>query len=408
MTGSRLGEVYDPTGAHLQDPYPLFERARRSEPVFYSARLQAWVVTRYDDVDAILKDPGTFSSTNSLRPVGELYPATFAELAAGYPPTPDHVTSDGAAHHRLRAAYAARLTAGVVRTLEPVIRARAESLIEEFVDDRRVELVSQFASRLPMEVVAELFGIAAEDVPAARSGTESLFQLGNAALTAGAQAQAAARFVALQRLLAGYIRDRRAAATGDLISHVVAELAPGDEPLTAEQEAELVNTVSGTIGAGHITTTHTITIAVRWLLTEPEQWSLLRQRPDLVPNAVEETLRFDAPVATIFRRCTRPAALGSTTIPADSDVLVVFASANRDGSHFREPDRFDVTRPPSRHFAFGAGPHTCLGAALARAQARIALRVLTERLPQPRLVPGQPIGVHSFNLRGPQALRLHW
>lgn len=408
MTGSRLGEIYDPTGAHLQDPYPLLERARRTEPVFYSARLQAWVVTRYDDVDAVLKDPETFSSTNSLRSVGELYPATFAELAAGYPPTPDHVTSDGAAHQRLRAPYAARLTAGVVRTLEPTIRARAESLIEEFINDRRVELVSQFASRLPMEVVAELFGIAEQDVPATRSGTEALFELGNAGLTAEAQAQAAARFVGLQRLLAGYVRDRRAAATGDLISHVVAELAPGDQPLTAEQEAELVNTLSGTIGAGHVTTTHTVTIAVRWLLTEPEQWSLLRQHPDLIPNAVEETLRFDPPVATIFRRCTRPATVGTTTIPADSDVLVVFASANRDGSHFHEPERFDVTRPPGRHFAFSAGPHTCLGARLARAQTQTALRVLTERLPQPRLAPGQTIGVHSFNLRGPQALHLYW
>ena len=409
MNHSRLGESYDPLGAHLDDPYPVYEQARASEPVFYSPRLRAWVITRYDDVDLVLKDPAAFSSVNSLRPVGDLHPTTLAELAAGYPDTPDHVTSDGDVHRRMRAPYGTRLTAGAARKLEQVIRERAAALVEAFIGDRRVELVSQFASPLPVEVIAVVFGIPAADVPAVKAGTEGLFRLGTAGLTPEAEAQAARQFLALQHLLAGYLRDRRSAHADDLISHVMAELAPGEQPLTAGQEAELVTTLSGTIGAGHITTTHTITTAVRLLLTQPEQWTLLRQRPDLIPNAVEETLRFDAPVAAIFRRCTRTTTVGGTTISAGSDVLVVFASANRDESHFPGADRFDITRAPSRHFGFGAGPHTCVGAPLARAEARAALQVLTERLAHPRLVPDQTLRRQaSVGLRGTQSLELEW
>jgi cytochrome P450 len=408
MMHSRLGERYDPAGEHLDDPYPLYEQARRDEPVFYSPRLGAWVVTSYNDVDAVLRDPATFSSVNSLRSGRHLYPATVTELGAGYPPMPDHVTSDGEVHRRLRAPYAARLTAGAVRELEPGIHDRAAALVEAFAGDRRVELVSRFTSPLPVEVMVQLFGIAEEDLPLVKAGTEGLFRLGNVESTT-AEAEAARQFVALQHLLAGYVRDRRSHPTDDLLSHVVAELAPGDQPLTFEQEAELVGTLSGTIGAGHVTVTHLIANTVRLLLTHPEQWTLLRQRPELTTNAVEEAMRFDAPVAAIFRRCTQATTIAGTTIDAGSDVLVVFASANRDESHFPAADRFDITRTPGRHFGFGAGPHTCVGAALARAEARVALQVLTEHLPQLRVVPDQTLWRQaSIGLRGLQALELDW
>src|SRR5262249_61130936 len=177
----------------------------------------------------------------------------------------------------------------------------------------------------------------------------------------------------LQHLIAGYVRDRRSHPTDDLISHVVAELASGDQPLTAEQEAELVGSLSGTIGTSHITITNVIAMAVRLLLTHPEQWTLLRERPELIPNAVEETLRFDTPVTTTFRRCTRTTTVAGTTISAGDDLLVVFASANRDESHSPAADRFDITRAPGPHPAFGAGPHTSPGPALSRPEAPAAL-----------------------------------
>jgi cytochrome P450 len=223
------------------------------------------------------------------------------------------------------------------------------------------------------------------------------------------EAQAAREFVALQQLMAGYVRARRSAPTGDLISEVAAAFAPGDGELSFDQEAEIVGSLAGTVGAGHITTTDTIGSAVRLLLGHPDQWALLRGKPELIPGAVEEIMRFDSPVPTIFRLATREVTIGGVTVPEGADVLLAFASANRDESRFEDPDRFDVTRPPTRHFGFGAGVHTCVGALLARTQTQIALRVLGERLPDLQLVPDQTIRIQpSINVRGPLSLQLRW
>jgi cytochrome P450 len=399
---TQFAESFDPLGAHLHDPYPFYARARRSRPVFWSPRLRAWVVTRFADVDAILKDPAGFSSSNSLRPVRDLYPATLAALADGYPPTPDHITSDGDVHRQFRAPYAKRLTLATVKTLEPDIRVRADALVRTYTGG---DVVAGFASPLPVHTAALVFGIATADVETARRGSESLFSLGSADLTEAGEAAAARNAVALQRLIAGYARQRHADPRDDLISDVVAALAPGD--LTFEREAEVVQTLCSTLGAGHITTTDTIGNALRVFLRHPDQWDLLRRRPDLVSNAVEEVLRFESPVPTIFRRATRAASLGGVEIPVDADVLLVFASANRDEDRYPDPDRFDVTRTPSRHFGFGAGPHTCVGAPMARVQARVALGLLLERLPELRPTPGHPMPLKTtLNVRGPRELHL--
>jgi cytochrome P450 len=409
MTSSDLGESYDPLGADLEDPHPLYQRARRTEPVFYSPRMEAWVVTRFDDVDTVLKDPGTFSSVNSIRVTTEMSTATLAALMDGYPLMPDHVTSDGDTHRRLRAPYARRLTLATAKAFEAGIRTRAGTLVDSFVADGRADLFRRYASPLPVATVAELFGIAATDTDLATSGSVAMFALGSANLAEADEVHAAEELVAFQHLMAGYVRQRRTAPEGDLISDVVTALAPGDEPLRFNQEAELVGTICGTFAAGHITTTDTIVNAVWVLLAHPEQWDLLRRRPELVPNAVEEVLRYEPPVPTIFRRTTRATTIAGVDVPEGADVLLVFASANRDEDRYPDADRFDVTRTPSRHFGFGAGVHTCLGAPLARTQARIALEVLVERLPEVRLSPEHPVRLReSINVHGLRALELCW
>ncbi|MDR7275123.1 cytochrome P450 [Catenuloplanes atrovinosus] len=405
MTISELAQSYDPLGEHLADPYPFYATARRREPVFYSPRLDAWVVTRFRDVDAVLRDSATFSSVNSLRPIRPLYPATLAALADGYPPAPDHITSDGPAHHRLRVPYTRHLTApGRVKTLEPEIRARATTLLDA-LDTGAADLVAGYTAPLPLGTAAGLFGLAPSDVEIARAGSESLFRLGSADLSPDEEAAAARTAVAFHRMMAGYVRSRRAAPTGDLISDVVAALAPGAEPLTFGQEAEVVGTLSSTFGAAHITTTDLIGNAIRLLLDHPDQWRLLRRNPDLIPHAVEEALRCEAPVPTIFRYATRPVTLSGVDVPQGAHVLLIFASANRDEDRFPDAECFDVTRTPSRHFGFGAGVHTCAGAGPARAQARIALGLLAERLPDPRRDPDHDIPLRrSINVRGPLSL----
>lgn len=405
---SELAASYDPLGAHLEDPFPFYARARRTEPVFYSPRVGAWVVTRHRDVDAVLKDDEAFSSANSLRPMRTPHPATLAVFADGYPPRPDHVTSDGAVHRRLRAPYARRLTAPHVRRLEPAIERRAGALVDAFAGDGEADLIGRFASPLPVQTAADLFGIEPADVPTAKAGSEALFELGSVAMPQEREVEAARRFVALQRLIARYARARRRAPAGDLISEVVAALAPGDEPLTADQEAEVVGSLAGTLGAGHITTTDAIGNAMRQLLLHRDQWELLCRRPGRATSAAEETLRFECPVPTIFRLTTCEAVIGGVTVPPGADVLVAFISANRDEERFPDPDRLDITRPPNRHLAFGAGVHTCVGALLARVQLRIALRLLAERLPGLRLAGERTMRMPSINSRGSLELRVRW
>ncbi len=230
---SELAASYDPLGAHVEDPYPFYEQARRREPVFFSPRLDAWVVNRFADVDAILKDPAGFSSVNTLRPFRELYPAT---RRAGRWVSADHVTSDAAVHRRLREPYARHLTAaGRIKGLEPGIRARAAALAGTFADDGRADLVARFSGPLPAETAAGVFGFAAEDVATAREGSECLFALGGSDCIEAEEAAAARTVVAFQLMLIAYARRRRATPTGDLISDVVAALAwwggcPGRPP----------------------------------------------------------------------------------------------------------------------------------------------------------------------------------
>ncbi|MDP9795097.1 cytochrome P450 [Catenuloplanes nepalensis] len=407
---SDLAESYDPLGAHAEDPYPFYAEARSREPVFYSPRIDAWVVTRFADVEAVLKDWAGFSSADSLRPIRPLYPATVTVLAEGFPQRPDHVTSDGEAHRRLRSPYTRHLTApGRVKGLEPSVRTLAETLVDGFAGAGGGDVIPRFAKPLPLRTAAAMFGFAPEDVPTVRDGSESSFRLGSVDLTEADEVAAARAVVAFERLVARYAHRRRTAPNGDLISDVTAALADGDGPLTPDQEAELVTTVTSTFGAAHITTADLIGSALNLLAAHPDQWRSLCRRPELIAGAVEEVLRFEAPIPTMFRRATRAAVIGGVEIPQGADVLVVFASANRDEERYPDAGRFDVTRKPARHFAFGAGVHTCVGAAPARAQARVALQVLTERLPGLSPASGSAAPIRrSINVRGPLSLELSW
>jgi len=408
LTVSELAESFDPLGADYADPYPSYARARREEPIFFAPRLDAWVVTRFADVDAIIKDPEGFSSVNSLRPLRSPYPASIEVLMTGYPQRPDHVTSDGEAHRRLRVPYSKHMTTpGRVKGSEPAIRKRAEAHIDSF--GSTVDLISSYAAPLPLETAGDLFGFAPDDVALADVGSRSLFALATPDQTEAEEVEVARHVVAFQHRLAEYARSRHAEPTGDLISDVAAALYPGDGPLSFEDEAQLVATFASTFGAAHITTADGIGSALALLLAHPDQWELLQRQPDLVPYAVEEALRFEPPIPAQFRLTTRPATVGGVDLPEGADVMLLFASANRDEERYPDPERFDVTRKPSRHFAFGAGVHTCVGAASARLQMRVALQTLVERLPGLRLVEDQHVDVRrSLNVRGPLVLEATW
>jgi cytochrome P450 len=411
MTAVRsLGEVYDPLGAHLQDPYPFYARARRDEPVFFSPVVGAWILTRYDDVRQVLRAPEVFSSARKLRPLAPLPPTVAAVLREGYQlDPPGLMLSDGPGHRRLRAPVAHALSPARVDAAEPFIRRRAEELVDALAGDRHVELMSRYANLLPLNVISHLCDLAPEDEPVAFAGSYRASRVFFVRLPEPEQVAAARDSVAFQRLCGSYVRIRHADPGDDLVSELVTAVAPGGGPLPLPLETQLARTLMTVILAGHVTTAGLIGAAVRHLLANREQWELLCQRPALIPQAVEEAARYDTPTHAFLRLARHEVTVGGIRLPAGSEVLAVFAAANRDPALCKRPEEFDITRPPTRHLAFGAGPHACVGALLGRRQAEVTLEVLTRRLPNLRLVPDQDFKVQGdLVVRSLSALRLAW
>lgn len=405
------GEYYDPFGAHLDDPYSFFREARLNRPVFYSSVFRAWVVTRYQDVRHVLTHPTVFSSANAVRPISAAFaPECQAELDRGYPFTAYVLNTDGGTHRRLRAPLTRNLELKRVRRLEPFIRGQVNALIDAMLTAGTAEFMHDFALPLPFRIIIHLLGIDESDHQAVRTGSAAaphLFR--GSGLSPQEQLAYARQLISFQRLLASYIRARRAQPRDDMISMVVAAAAPGSEPLTFEQERKLVWSLAGVIGAGSWTMASILGTGVYHLLADPRRWEMLVTRPGMVGRTIEEICRYDPPAQTFRRITTQPVTIGGVDLPADTEVVVILGSANRDEALVDRPDDFDIARPRSRHLSFGQGPHICVGAPLARAEMRIVLEALTHRLPGLRLASGHQVRMApELNHRYPMELHVTW
>ncbi|MGW6564148.1 cytochrome P450 [Streptomyces sp. NPDC054975] len=400
-----------------RDPYPLYARARQTDGLTFVPELDAWLVARDADVREVLLRPDDFSSAHSLRPDVMPSPAAFGVLARGFAPRPTVVSTDGAAHRRHRAPINRGLSTARVAALTPYAAEVAAALVDGFAADGHTELMASYAGRLPGAVIGRLLGLSPEDVPAAVHGGHRAEQLLFRPLTEDEQLAAAEDVVALHHLLDRYARDRYAHPRDDLCSAMVAALAPpaptapGPRELTLDQRAELVSTLQNFLIAGHLTTTALIGTTVLHLLRHRDQWELLCARPDLIPGAVEEAIRYDTAVQGFRRTTTRPVELAGTELPAGTTVFVAYGSANRDETRHRDADTFDITRPasPTRHIGFGHGAHGCPGSQLARTQLRLTLELFTRHFPGLRLredrkVVMRPTLIH----RSPLELPLVW
>ncbi|MCB5182800.1 cytochrome P450 [Streptomyces antimicrobicus] len=397
--------------AFYRDPYPLYAQARRTGGLTYVPEAEAWLVARDRDVREVLLRPDDFSSANSLLPDVPLSEAALGVLPRGFGPRPTVVSSDGAAHRRHRAPLNRGLSAARVAALVPYARARARELVDGFAGRGGAELVQDYARRLPGLVVGRLIGLDPADVPRAVHGGYRAEELLFRPLPPQGQAAAAEDVVALQHLLDGYVRDRRAHPRDDLCSAMVAAYAPGDAELTLEQRHEIVANLQNLLIAGFLTTSALLATLLMHLLADRRQWQLLRADPSLVPAAVEEALRHDTAIQAFRRVTTRPVALAGTELPAGAALLVAFGSANRDEERHERPGEFDLGRGGGRqHLAFGHGPHGCPGSRLAREQLRLTLELFLDRLPDLRLDPDRPAPVMRPTLihRSPEALHVTW
>jgi len=391
----------------LECPYPYYEALRTEAPV-HQSQLGFWLVSRYDDVMAVVRDPERFSSqmpfaTMSGEPSEELR----AAMAESAPPVDTLLTNDPPSHTRYRALVNKAFTPKRVGQMEGDIRHIANQLVDAFVADGRVELVSQFAVGLPLTVIADALGVDRADMADFKRWSDDSVAPLSGLLTEERKVECAKSRVEMQRYMRERIAERRGERRDDLLSDLVhARLDEGSgEPLT---EPELLNVIEQLLVAGNETTTKLITSGMLLLLQNPDQMARVRAEPELIPNLVEEALRYESPVQMLFRVAKVDVEIAGVTIPAGSPLMVMYGSANRDDARFEAADRFDVSRANARvHLAFGQGPHFCVGAPLARVEGRVGFETLLGRLDDITVADDNPYERElSMILRGWKSLHL--
>ncbi len=380
------GLEIDPTYGQLRDTEPL---ARVKLP----HGEEGWLLTRYDDVRLALSDPRFSLAQAAVRDTPRMGPTRIGAILTDLDP-PDHT--------RLRRLLAHAFT---VRRVEQ-LRANAERLAAELLDDMEkagppVDLVTAYAVPLPGLMVCDLLGVPYDD----RDHFQHLVAA-FMSITALTDEEKMSRLGELAGYLAGLAEQRRAHQEDDLISALVVAQEEGDR-LTAD---ELVQLTVLLLGAGYDSTAAHIANSVHTLLQFPDQADLLRSRPELMPNAVEELLRW-IPAQEISdilpRYALEDVELSGGTVLAGEPVLLAKHAANRDPRQYPDPDRFDVTRNAKGHLTFGYGPHHCIGAQLARMDLQVALTAILERFPGLRLA-GDVRWRTGLAMRGPLALHVSW
>jgi cytochrome P450 len=374
--------TYDPADPDvIADPYPTYSRLRDAEPVHHSEGLGIWVLTRYDDVVAVLRDHERFSSTVLGGGMGG------GRFLIGSDP-PDHTT--------LRRLVNRPFTPSAIAALEPRIRAIAEELVDDLVaanEAGAADLVTQVAVPLPVMVIAEMLGIEPERRDDFKRWSDAV--MGGMTLELDGDDRLRS-VMEMYQYFAETVEARRARPGTDLISALI----QAEEPLT---DTELGMFCMLLLIAGNETTTNLIGNATLALFEHPDAARRLRDDPSLVSVMIEEALRYDAPVQGLARCTTADVELHGHVIPAGATVGVLYGAANRDGRKFANPDRFDLERESRDHVGFGSGIHLCLGAPLARLEARVLAETMLARTSGLR-PSGPHERVHNMIVRGVRRL----
>jgi pimeloyl-[acyl-carrier protein] synthase len=379
----------------LENPYPFYAQMRENTPVFWLPTTSPlggmWLLTRYSDVAAALSDD------RLTKDVNYVIPADTAE-----PRNRDLLNLDPPDHTRLRGLVNQVFTPKKVKDLEPGILSIIESLLERPKENRQMDFIAEFALPLPIFVIAEMLGVPAGDRGEFHTWTNAIITSIDAVnQSEESQKQGQEAGLKLLEYISGLIKERRQHPREDLISDLVQVRDGGDRM----SESELIGMCQLLLIAGHETTVNLLGNGLYSLLSHPSQFELLKDQPELMGSAIEEMLRFETPVQRGTSRFTKePMAYAGETIPAGSQVSGVIGSANRDPQQFPDPDRFDITRSPNRHLAFGRGIHFCLGAPLARTEARLAFKRLLEEFPLMELMEERPNWNGNSWMRGLRTL----
>jgi cytochrome P450 len=375
--------------------YAHYAYLREHAPVYWVESLRAWAVSRYADVVYVLKNPQLFSSS-----------AFFDQLLGEFNPVPEipwMITSDPPAHTRLRKLANKGFMPGMIRNLAPRVGAIATELIEGIRGKREFDFVRDFSAAFPVLVIAEMLGIEPERRVDFKRWADDIVSASNRATATEEDRRRIRRSVDDARAYFEATIARRRQAPGD---DIISAFVRAEEENQALTPAEVLSLSILLLLGGSETTTNLLGGIIVTLLEQPDDLAKVRSDPSLIPQLVEEGLRFHSPVQALFRHTTQPVEVAGTTIPAKATVMPLLASANRDARKFPDPERFDLTRNADGHVALGHGVHFCLGAPLARLEAKVALEALLRHLPP--LKAGEPrvTWIDSFFVRGPKTLPL--
>lgn len=384
----------------LADPHALYRTLRAHSPVHWDPYMHAWVVTSYAEAVTVLKD---FSADRTpplayLDQLGLSLMKPFAEVMLQ-----QMMFMDGAMHARLRGICAAAFTPRRVEELRAEIESIADELIDNVIEAGRMDMIADFANRLPAIVTAKLLGVPVEDHEQLHAWVIDLAEvLGNFQHHPDRVAEIVRSLGDLKNYVAARMDEQSGRPTSGLIYSLMTTEVDGHR---LSDDEVIANTIITLIG-GHETTTNLIASGFLTLLRDPENFQQLRNHPEIIGSAIEELLRFESPVQHTARIAPADMQLAGKTIRKDSRVVAVLAAANRDPSRFSGPDHLDLRRPDNRHLAFGWAAHFCFGAPLARMEGQIAFNKLLRRLSKPALLDQALNWRENAGLRGLTALNI--
>lgn len=358
-------------GARSLDPFPHYRRMRETSPVFHDEQSGSWHAFRYDEVQRALSEHATFSSKmggDEPSETGQLFAASL-------------ITADPPRHRQLRSLVNQAFTPKAVDALAPRISQLTDELLDGIASAGTADLIEALAYPLPVIVIAELMGVPAADRDRFKQWSDVIV---SQTRTGADDADHHATNVEMTGYFLDLIEQRRSRPGNDLISSLLSAEIDGQRLSVAE----LLGFCSLLLVAGNETTTNLIGNAVLCFAEMPGTIERLHAEPSLLPQAIEEVLRYRSPVQSMYRVTAADTVLGGVHVPAGAPLVAWIGSANRDERHFERPDQFNIDRGPSRHLAFGQGIHFCLGAPLARLEAMIALQAVLSRLPGLTLTAG--------------------
>ena len=395
-----IATAFCPFDQATQDHYVAMLERARAERIFYSGHLNAWVIARYGDIDGVLRDPVTFSSKGVLPMSAE--PEIREAIAGVVAPEGTLIGWDPPDHTRLRSALARAFTPKRAASLEPTIRELCNQLIGEMAAGEPFDLHVAFSRRLPISVVFALIGIPPDRWDFCQAGSNDMIALQTADVASldGRRKRAVIdSTLEFHRYIAGLIEQRRVEPRDDLISAVWAARRESQIELS---DYEMLSLFPGLIFAGHETTAILISNSVHMLLSDRRRWQSVVESGTVSRGAIEEFLRFEAPISGFSRTVTADAEVAGRQLKAGDRLFLLYSAGNHDPERFADPGELDLDlerRPQSTHLAFGRGPHFCIGAPLARLEAKVAIERLAALLPGLQLAGPAPRWLPDYNLR---------